>query len=220
MNKKLFNLVLAVVVALGIGQASQAITSTFKYEYNGALHDEYNGAVIELPGKVYNPPYGWDYLTAPNVYIPLGTFIYSIPVGDHIVSAKVYGKWGNIDCVSTAHNMLYLGGMETGMLVADTTDPQYHDPTDNDKVTKTGAEALQTPWLYDFDIDLDDLSILYTGNVSFGAYQNGDGILRLGPTTLEIVTEQTPPPTPEPSSMILGFIGLGSALGFKRKKSA
>jgi len=148
----------------------------------------------------------------------VGTFNYVIPVGQKIVSAVISGNWGNSLNPTTANTLLSISGLN-GVVVADTRinnpDPYftYNMPS----------------WSYTFNAS--DYSFLNGGSVTLLAqmltppvmYYTEDNVnfypyypqIRMGATSLSIDTA----PVPEPSSMILGLMGLGSMLGLRRKKA-
>ena len=191
MNKKnLFNLALAVVVSLGINYTAQAIT--LQHTFNSFVGGDFGPGLPSYPYYTVDTPYDFSSL---------------IPAGERVKSATIHGTWGddnplyqNIPCTS-AHNIVDLDGFVVAVYDS-SVDPQG---------------LAQLPWSYTFSPG-SNLSIFNDGIVSLGTQQTSHYIVRMGVTTLTIETEPTP--APEPSSMILGLIGLGSALGIKRKKTA
>ena len=196
--KSLFNLSLAAVVAFGIGHASQAATIT--QTLSGFIGNTGNAS------DAWGPYYTEAYFSAipPNTLpvFTIGTFSFVIPTGEQVISAQLFGNWGDeAPPYTSAHNILDLDSV----IVANSHD-YSPDPF--------GVEY--TSWSYTFGSN--ELSIFSDGSATLTATQDSPYRVILGPTTLRL--ETAPSPVPEPSSMLLGLMGLGSALGFRRKKSA
>lgn len=138
------------------------------------------------------------YDVGPFPMLTIGTFNFVIPDGEKIVSAKITGQWGNSVAKTTAHNIMYLKKTE----LADSRDFS-EDPY---------GLSSYTPWSYEFNSE--EFGILSNGSATLFSKMESKYRVRLAPTTLEITTA----PVPEPSSMVLGIMGLGSMLGFRRRK--
>lgn len=173
--------------------------------------------------------------TPTNSYWIVGIFNYFIPEGQKIVKGRVYGQWGNTENETSADNKLFINTIfskssdgsiiynnETNLLVDNTF---LHNPEP--------YNTYNTPWEHIFTKE--ELSLFgsgealflsqmlsppiehYTGYDEEGYYYDNVAYythIRLGTTTLELETT----PVPEPSSMILGIMGLGSMLGFRKRK--
>lgn len=155
-----------------------------------------SGILPEFNGDLYFSGFPYNY--------HVGNFSYTIPAGETITSATLSGQWGNNANFTSADNELYLDNI----LVANTR-LAAHSPYNYPNVQ----------WTYTFS----DFSVLSDGNASFDMIQTSRYIARLGKTVLVIQTAPSstpePSPAPEPSSMVLGLMGLGSMLGFRRKKN-
>jgi hypothetical protein len=153
-------------------------------------------ATISLTLPEFNGDY---YSVGPYPYYTVGTYSYTIPAGEKVVSAKISGQWGNSTVTTTANNTIDLDGIE----VADTYDfdpPPYSTPV--------------TLWSYVFAPS--QLGIFADGSAVLGTQMTSEYVIRMGETNLELTT--APCPVPEPTSMVLGLLGIGGALGLRRKK--
>jgi hypothetical protein len=176
-------LLLTTLLVLFIGTASNANAATIKVTL-----PEYSGV---------------DLSAGPFPELNIGTFDFTsqLTPGEHIVSAKISGQWGNSTLFTSAHNYISIDDI----IVAYSGEPKYYN------VFNTAF----TPWSYDFEKS--ELSIFNEGKAVMKSQMLSPFIVRLGETTLELTTEPTP--APEPSSMVLGLMGLSSMLGLRRKKA-
>lgn len=137
------------------------------------------------------------YITSgfPATPVSVGIFVYSLPVGEQIVSASLSSTFGNGVVPSTAGMDLYVAGI----LAASCVENDICD------TTLTGV----TPFNYVFQPS--DFAILNSGSLSVTAIQTGGNIIRLGQESLNINTVVLNG-VPEPAT--LGLFGLGAgALG-------
>lgn len=166
--------IVAIFMFLSVAQANAASINVTLPEYSSVEHQS-------------TDPFPFFY--------DVGTFNFSIPVGEQIVSAMISGQWGNSAAGSTAHNTLFLDGVQVADTLTTTPNPYY---------------TYTVPWSYSFS----DFSVLNDGSADFVAQMNSEYIIRLGETSLSIETA----PVPEPASMLLGLLSLiGGALGLKRR---
>jgi hypothetical protein len=99
----------------------------------------------EFDGSYYNDV---DY---PLAAVEVGTFNYLLPAGEDIVSATLEGTWGNSNSGSTAHNKLYLDGVQVANTYDASPNPYYNT----------------VPWSYSFS----DFSLLEDGSATLEAVQ-------------------------------------------------
>jgi hypothetical protein len=136
--------------------------------------------------------------------VAVGTFVYSLPVGEQIVSASFSSTFGNSVVPSSAGVNVYVGGILVGTCLE-------NDPCDTTLTTIT-------PFNYAFQPS--DFATLSSGSLDVTAIQTGGNYIRLGAETLNITTAALDG-VPEPATF--GLFGLGAtALGlfeFRRRRS-
>jgi len=126
--------------------------------------------------------------------VTVGTFTYTIPTGEQIVSASFTSTFGNTAFPADSAGVdLFAGGIEVGSCV----------PGD---ICNTGANG---PYAFGYAFQSSNFSALLSGSLAVTAIQTSGNIIRLGTETLTISTRQTSA-TPEPGSLAL----LGAGLGF------
>lgn len=177
--KKILGALLVSVMVFGFSHASQATSIT-------ATLPEFSSSQFAAGLGSYP-------------YYTVGTFNFVIPTGEEVVSAKVFGQWGNSVAPTTAHNEIDLDGIKVA-----NTHEALPDP----------YTAYFVNWSYDFNPG--QFSIFGNGQADLGTQMLSESFVRMGATTLQL--ETAPTPTPEPSSMILGIMGISSMLGLRRKK--
>ena len=127
----------------------------------------------------------------PRPALTVGTFSYSIPAGDVILSATLVGTLGSLSGLtvnSTAPVELYVFG--NNVATCTQSDPCY--------------STAPIPWTFSFPTA--SFGDLQTGAADLLAIQTGAFQVHLGQTTLTIVTE-TPVAAPEPANWALMAIG-------------
>ncbi len=160
-----------------------------------------NAATITATLPEFNGPLN---TTGPfGTTLNVGTFMYTIPVGQQIISATLTGTFGNSQFPDAAGVDLKAGGIlfascaplascDTGMVI--------------EPFSFTFASA--------------NFALLSGGSLAVTATQTSGNIVRLGAETLTINTQPTErgAATPEPAS--LGLLGAGLvALGMIKRKS-
>jgi len=155
----------------------------------GAVGQAEATIIVETLGEFSSPDH--DYGTYYDDYL-VGTFTYDL-MGEIVVSATISGQWGNSECGTTAHNELWLDGVQ----LADT-----HDYSPDPHSTSI------TLWSYDFAAF--EFSVLADGVAEFHTIQTSESVVRLGETTLMIET------IPEPGTVCL--LGLGGLSLIRRRR--
>ncbi len=148
--------------------------------------------VIELTLPEYNSPYH-----DPGAYTDdylVGTFIYDV-YGPSIVSATISGQWGNSLSGSTAHNEMWLDGVELADTHDYSPDPYY-----------SGG-----PWSHVFAPA--EFGVLADGVAELHTIQTSEFVVRLGETTLRIES------IPAPGAILLGSIGMGLVGWLRRRRT-
>jgi hypothetical protein len=135
--------------------------------------------------------------TYPLPSVTIGTFTYTIPAGDHIVSASVAGSFGNSSANSTALSDYYVAGINVASC-SSFSDPCF-DP----------ADPFDPPELWSYNFTAAQFAALTGGSAGYTVDQNSPFEVESGVTTLDVVV------TPEPSSFVLlggALVGLGYLL--------
>jgi hypothetical protein len=132
--------------------------------------------------------------TYPLPPVTVGTFNYTIPAGDKIVSADINGTFGNSVVAGSAGVDLFLNGLLVGQNI------------------KSGPGfTMNEPWSHTFTPA--EFSALASGTATLTATQTSEFVIRLGVTTLDIHTV-----VPEPSSLALLTTGGLPLLAFRRRR--
>jgi hypothetical protein len=80
------------------------------------------GAIVVTLPSSYDSPNGYDFVTTfpPSGSTTIGTFTFSIPLGDLVTGITISGSFGNADSGTTALSDYYIGfsGDETAVEVA------------------------------------------------------------------------------------------------------
>jgi hypothetical protein len=153
------------------------------------------------------PEYNFDGApTFPNPANLVGTFSYTLPSDEKIVSAVIEGTFGNSVFPSSAGVDVYLDNLLVAQCIE--FEPCW-----------SGFEPVN--WRFTFDES--HFSLLEDGIVTLTAAQTSEFVARLGTTTLTIETtsEPSPPPEsiPEPATTLGLFGVLGGLLSLRKGKS-
>lgn len=135
----------------------------------------------------------------PNTPQTIGTYSFSIPTGEQIVSAVISGTFGNSSFPNTAPVQVFLDGLNVATC-SNSSEPCYFS---------------QTPTAWSFTFNSSQFALLSDGIGVLTSIQTDQFVTRLGETTLTIETAPTTPiPTP---ALLPGLIGMGVAALRKRK---
>ena len=173
MLRKSILFVFAAAVLLALPAMANNLTVTLP-EYSGPFYDQ--NTQFPLPS------------------VTVGTFTYTIPSNEQIVSATVSGTFGNSLINTSALSNLFVAGIQVAAC-SSTSDPCF---------ASSGPDGSDvTPWSYTFTAS--QLAALAGGSANFDAVQNSAYAVCLGTTTLDITY------TPEPATLLelaSGVIGI------------
>lgn len=147
--------------------------------------------------------------TAAPYALTIGAFNFTIPAGDTVYSATVFGTFGDVNYTSSALADLYVlnGTIKVGGcdLNQDGSYPLC--------ATNQDPSALVS-WSYTFSsADLASLATDFAhGSIDFTGVQNSAGVTVIGTPTLDIST------VPEPASIFAAAAGLLAFAAFRRRK--
>jgi len=144
----------------------------------------------------YNGPFIGPAGPFPQPTLTVGTFAYSLPVGQAIVAATVAGAWGSpVQAFSTAGVDVFLDAILVARCVPLAADCwQLGDPF--------------RPWSFAFTPP--QLAVLADGSATLTVVQTNNDVVRLSGLTLTIFTGPTAT-VPEPTTLLLvgaGLVGL------------
>ena len=167
---KRFTLQLALAFAASVLTLSASTISASLPEFNGGFHK----------------------CGFPQPAITIGTFTYTIPDGEHIVSASLHSTFGNSSFPNSAGVDLFADGIATASCAAW-------------GLCDTGSSPA--PFSHAFAPS--DFALLSNGSLPVTAVQTSGNIIRLGQETLCIHTASNgPADAPEPATAAL--LGLGA----------
>jgi hypothetical protein len=135
----------------------------------------------------------------PNSPQTIGSYSFSIPTGEEIVSAVIRGTFGNRTVTNTAPVQVFLDGLNVATCLA--SEPCY---------------STQVPLLWSFTFAPSQFSLLADGSGLLTSIQNDEFFTRLGATTLTIETATVSTAVPTPA-LLPGLVGIGVAALRKRK---
>jgi hypothetical protein len=163
------------------------------------------------PSNQVAPPDTTDYEgsffdgTAAPYDINIGTFNFSIPVGNRVVGATISGTFGDVNIPTSAVADLFVDAGNINVGGCDSTsDPCFAGTSDGSLVS----------WSHTFSgAELSELaSDFASGSLDFTAVQNSFGVLVVGTPSLDIQT------VPEPSSIFILTGGLLAFAALRRRK--
>lgn len=132
----------------------------------------------------------------------VGTFTFSVPTGQTVIGATISGFFGNSVAASTAAADIYADGIKVATCVY--------------QAACWKNQTAPLAWSYTFAAT--DLGIFADGNVVLTALQSKGVAIRLGETTLSLVT-QALPAVPEPSTYALMLGGLAAMAWVSRRRA-
>jgi hypothetical protein len=183
-------------VSLGCRKAKAALVVLGACLLSLSLAPAAKATDISLTLPEFNGPSHSDSESYPKPPITVGTFNYTIPADEHIVSADISGTFGNSVVTGSAGVDLFLNGLLVGQNL------------------KSGPGFTMTvPWSHTFTPA--EFSALESGTATLTATQTSEFEIRLGETTLDIHSV-----VPEPSSLALLTTGGLPLLAFRRRRLA
>lgn len=181
-------------LALGwasLAQADIIVTPTFDASNQAASPDtsDYEGNFFDGSSAPYD--------------ITIGTFNFTIPAGDQVVGATIFGTFGDVNLSTTALADLFVNGINVG---------GCDDPAD--PCAAGTIDGSLVPWSHTFSgTELSELASGFAiGTLDFTAVQNSFGVLAVGTPTLDIQA------VPEPSSIFALTGGLLALAAWRRRK--
>jgi hypothetical protein len=149
--------------------------------------------------------------TFPSNPLSIGTFNFTVPVGDYVTGATISGTFGDVNVGVTALTDLFVDGGNIEVAECDATDggtviPPCGAGTDDGSLV---------PWSYTFTAaDLTNLGDFGSGSLDFTAVQNGFGAVIVGTPSLELDVA----PVPEPGTLFTLAGGLLALAALRRRK--
>lgn len=196
--------ILSVAAALALAGNARAddisVTPTFDASNQAAAPD-----TTDYEGIFYD-----DYTTFPPSSITIGTFDFTVPTGESVISATISGTFGDVNEGITALADLYVGGGTIQVAGCDLNQDSSYPPC-----AAGTADGSLVPWSYTFSAaDLSSLAADFSsGSLDFTAVQNGFGSVIVGSPVLDLQAA-----TPEPASFLTLAGGLLALAAFRRRK--
>jgi hypothetical protein len=167
----------------------------------------------------YDSP-GYDFVTTnpPAGATTIGTFTFTIPVGDDVTGITISGSFGNGDSPTTALSDYYLGipgGDETEVPVAFCDDPAANCISGQEGPYAWSATLTPTQ-IADLSSALaaGSIDFTYTWDAPVFAFAGFDQTVYAGAATLDITA------TPEPSTVLFCLSGLAGIVILRRFRKA
>ena len=150
--------------------------------------------------------------TLPPASINIGSFDFSIPVGDYVTGATISGTFGDINYPTTALTDLFVDRGSIEVAECDSSAGGTIFPP----CAAGTVDGSLVPWSYTFSAsDLSSLGDFASGSLDFTAVQNGFGAVVVGTPSLDLDVA----PIPEPGTLFTLAGGL-LALGALRRRRA
>lgn len=173
--KRMFLALVCTLSFFAFSAEATTITTTIP-EFNGIYHA--GGDPYPLPA------------------VPVGTFSYTIPPGERVVSATLSGTFGNSSIPNSAAVQVLADGLQVAECL-------YQDT----------CWTSPSPTAWDFIIPSSDLTKLQDGSLVLTAVQTSEYTIRLGEAVLTITTRAAAVPTMNEWGMIiLAILMAASAL--------
>jgi len=183
-------------VALGwasLAQADIIVTPTFD-----GSNQAPSGDTTDYEGNFFDG-------TAAPYDITIGTFNFTIPVGNQVSGATISGTFGDVNLSTTALADLFVDVGNINVAACDSM---------GDDCFAGAFNGLPVPWSHTFSgAELSELASDFTsGSLDFTAVQNSFGAVIVGTPSLDIQT------VPEPSSIFTLTGGLLAFAARRRRK--